>query len=86
MLLTYFLNDFEIVPFVSIIIGIAFVFTFQRCIPIVRSVYFNIFSAAFFITFLSLEVAASITTRFLFVVTDYDAGLLPGVVLSVCTF
>ena len=38
MLLTYFLNDFEIVPVAPIITGIAFVFTFHmRCISIVRS-------------------------------------------------
>ena len=43
MLLTYFLNDFEIVPFAPIITGIAFVFTFHmRCISIVRSLYFRI--------------------------------------------
>ena len=38
MLLTYFLNDFEMVPFVPNITGIIFVFTFHmRCISIVRS-------------------------------------------------
>ena len=38
MLLTYFLNVFEIVPVALIIIVIAFVFTFHmRCISIVRS-------------------------------------------------
>ena len=38
MLLTYFLNDFEIVPVAPIITGIAFVFTFHmRCISVVRS-------------------------------------------------
>ena len=36
MLLTYFLNDFEIVPVAPIITGITFVFTFHmRCISIV---------------------------------------------------
>ena len=36
-LLTYFLNDFEVVPVAPIIIGITFVFTFHmRCISIVR--------------------------------------------------
>ena len=35
MLLTYFLNDFEIVPVAPIITGIAFVFTFHmRCISL----------------------------------------------------
>ena len=38
MLLTYFLNDFEIVPVAPIITGITFVFTFHMlCISIVRS-------------------------------------------------
>ena len=36
MLLTYFLNVFEIVPVAPIITGITFVFTFQmRCISII---------------------------------------------------
>ena len=48
MLLTYFLNDFEIVPVALIITGITFVFTFHmRCISVVRSLYFRIFSASF---------------------------------------
>ena len=56
MLLTYFLNDFEIVPVASIITGITFVVTFHmRCISIVKSLYFRIFSASFLITFLSPE-------------------------------
>ena len=43
MLLTYFLNDFEIVPVAPIITGITFVFTFNmRCISIVRYLYFRI--------------------------------------------
>ena len=60
MLLTYFLNDFEIVPIAPIITGFTFVFTFHmRCISIVRSLYFR-FSASFLITFLSPEIAMSI--------------------------
>jgi len=48
MLLTYFLNDFEIVQVAPIITGITFVSTFHmRCIFIVRSLYFKIFSASF---------------------------------------
>ena len=48
MLLTYFLNDFEIDPVSPIITGITFVFTLHmRCISIVRSLYFRIFSAFF---------------------------------------
>ena len=40
MLLTYFLNDFEIVLVAPIITGITFVFTFHtRCISTVRSLY-----------------------------------------------
>ena len=40
MMLTYFLNDFEILPVAPIITGITFVFTFHmRCISIVRSLY-----------------------------------------------
>jgi len=40
MLLTYFLNDFEIVPVAPIITGITFVFTFHMsCISILRSLY-----------------------------------------------
>jgi hypothetical protein len=46
MLLTYFLNNFEIVPITRIITGIIFVFTFHmRCISIIRSLCFRIFSA-----------------------------------------
>ena len=38
MLLTYLLNDFEIVPVAPVITGITFVLTFHmRCISIVRS-------------------------------------------------
>ena len=38
MLLTYFLNDFEIVPDAPIITGITFVFTFhKRCIIIIKT-------------------------------------------------
>jgi len=52
MLLMYFLNAFELVPVAPIITGITFVFTFHmRCISIVRSLYFRIFSASFLITY-----------------------------------
>ena len=48
MLITYFLNDFEIVPVAPIITGTTFVFTFHmNCISIVRSLYFRTFSASF---------------------------------------
>ena len=67
MLLTYFLNVFEIVPVATIITGITFVFTFHmRCISIVRSLYFRLFSASFLITFLSPEFATSINTHVAF--------------------
>ena len=57
----HILNDFEIVPVAPIITGITFGFTFHmRCISIVRSLYFRIFSASFLITFLSPEIASSI--------------------------
>jgi len=58
MLLTYFLNDFEIVPVAPIITGITFVFTFQmRCISTVSSSYFRVFSTSFFFFFLLLLFA-----------------------------
>ena len=61
MLLTYFLNEFETVPVAPIITGITSVFTFHmRCIFTVRSLYFRIFPASFFITFLSPGIATSI--------------------------
>ena len=45
--LTYFLNDSEIFPVAPIITCITFVFTFHmRCISIVRSLYFRLFSAS----------------------------------------
>ena len=55
MLLTYFLNDSEIVPVAPIITGITFVFTFHmRCVSIVRSLYFRIFSASLLLLLLLL--------------------------------
>ena len=54
MLLTYFLNDFEIVTVAPVITDNTFVFTFHmRCISVVRSLYSRIFSTSFLITFLS---------------------------------
>jgi hypothetical protein len=60
MLLTYFLNDFEIVPVAPSITGISLALTFyMRCISIVRSLYFKIFFFFFFFLLLLLyEVAA----------------------------
>jgi len=41
MLLTYFLNDFEMAPVAPIITGTTLVFTFHMCcISVVRSLYF----------------------------------------------
>ena len=87
MLLTYFRNDFEIVPVALIIIGITFVFTFHmRCISIVSSLFFRIFSASFLITFLSPETATSINIYVLFSLSRIImSGLLLGIFLSVCT-
>ena len=88
MLLTYFLNDFEIVPVASIITAITFVFTFHiRCISIVRSLYIRNFSASFLITFLSPEIATSINVHVpLSLSRIMMSGLLLGIILSVCTF
>jgi len=48
MLLTYFLNGFEMVPVAPVFTGITLVFTFHMsCISIVRSFYFRIFSTSF---------------------------------------
>ena len=50
VLLTYFLNDFEMVPVAPIITGITFVFKFHmRCISVVGSLYFRNSSASFLI-------------------------------------
>ena len=87
MLLTYFLNDFEMVPVAPIITGITLAFTLHmRCISIVRSLYCKIFSAYFFITFLSPEIATSINMHVPFSLSPIImSGLLLGIVLSVCT-
>jgi len=87
ILLTYFLNEFEIVPVAHIITGITLVFTFhKRCISIVRSLYFRIYSASFFSTFLSPEIATPINIRVPFSLPRIImSGLLLRIVLSVCT-
>ena len=88
MFLTYFLNDFEIVPVAPIITGITFVFTFHvRCISIVSSLYFRIFSASFLIKILSPEIATSINIHVPFSLSRFImCRLLLGIVLSVCTY
>jgi hypothetical protein len=63
MLLTYFLNDFQMVPVAPIITGITLVFTFHmRCISIVKSLYFKIFSASFLIIFIIIIIIITTTT------------------------
>ena len=87
MLLTYFLNESEIVPVAPIITGITSVFTFyMRYISIVRSLYFRVFWAPFLITFLSPEIVTSINIHVPFSLSRIvTSGLLLGIVLSVCT-
>ena len=64
MLLTYFLSDFEIVPVAPIITDITFVLTFHiRCISIVRSSYFTIFSVSFLIIIIIIIITASTQSR-----------------------
>ena len=86
MLLIYSLNYFETVPVAPIITGIAVVCTFHiPSISIVKSLYFKIFSASFSISFLSPEIATSISTHVLCSVSRIImSGLLLGMVLSVC--
>ena len=65
------------VPVAHIITGITFVFSFyMRCISIVRSLYFSIFSAPFCITFISPEIASPINIHFFFIITDYDVRFI----------
>ena len=87
MLLRYFLNDFQVVPIVPIVAGITFVFTFHmRYISVVRSLHFRVFSASFFNTFLSPQIAASVSIHVPFSLSRIMiSGLLLWMVLSVCT-
>ena len=86
MLLRYSLNDVEMVPVAPIITGIIFVFTFSmRCISVVRSSYFRVFSARYFTAFLSPKIATSIGINVPFSLTRIMmCGLFLGMVLSVC--
>ena len=88
ILLRYFLNDYGMVPVAPVITGITFVFTLcMRCISLVSSFYFGIFSASFLITFLSPEIATSINTYTRFSLSRIImSGLFLGMVLSLCTF
>ena len=66
MLLMYFLNDFEMVPVAPIITGITLVFTFHlRCISIVRSLYFKIFSVIIIIVVVVVVVVCNNEISFL---------------------
>ena len=86
-LLRYFLNDFEIVPVAPIITGVALVLTsHMHCTFIVRCLYFRIFSASFFITFLSPEIPTSNNIHVPFSLSlIMMSGLLLWMVLPVCT-
>jgi len=58
MLLTYFLNDFEMVPVAPVFTGITFGFTFHmHCISIVRYLYFRIIIIIIIILFLQEKSA-----------------------------
>ena len=85
-LFRYFLNDFEMLPVAPIITGITFVFTFHmRCIFIVMFLYFRIFLASYFTTFLFPEIATSINIHVPFSLSRVVmSGLLLWMVLSVC--
>ena len=84
MLLRYCLSDFEIVPVAPLITGITFAFTIHMgWICILRSLYFKIFSASFFITFPSPGFATSINMHVPFLLSRIMmSGLFLGVVLS----
>jgi len=82
MLLTYFLNDFEIVPVAPIITGI----TFPHALYFYCKVFvlYNLLGF-FLITFLSPEFATSINIHVPFSLSwIIMSGLLLGIVLSVC--
>jgi len=75
------------IPVASFITGITFTFSFHmRCIYILRSLCFEIFSAYFLIIFLSPGIATSINMHVPFSLSRIImSGLLLGIVLSVCT-
>jgi hypothetical protein len=87
MLLKYFLKDFDMVPVAPIITDMTFVLRFHmRCIYIVRSLYFRVFSASSLITVLPPQIATSINIRVPFTLSPIVmSGLLLRIVLSVCT-
>ena len=62
MLLRYFLYYFEMHTVTAVFTGITFVFTFHiRCIYIVSSLYFRIFSTSFLNVILSAELITLIS-------------------------
>jgi len=87
MFLTYFLNDWNSPSRPYYYWYHLCFFTFHmRCISIVRSLYFKIFSASFLITFLSREIATSINIHVPFSLSRIITSvLLLEIVLSVCT-
>jgi len=56
VLLGYVLTDFQMVRFVPVITGITFLFTFHRCISIIRSLHFKAYLAYILITFLFTKI------------------------------
>ena len=80
--ITYFLNDFEIVPVAPIVTGITFIFTFHvHCISIVRSLYFRNFSAFFKSHFCLLRLQRLLTYIIIIIIiittTDNDDFAVP---------
>jgi len=55
----------------------------MRFISVVRSLYFKIFSAYFFITFLSPGIATSINMHVRFSLSRIMSGLLLGIVIII---
>jgi len=86
MLIGYFLSDFQMVPAVPVVTGITCAFTFyMRCIPIVRSSYFRIFSAPFLIIFLSPDSATSVDMHVpCLLPQNMNSGSLLCMILLVC--
>jgi hypothetical protein len=64
MLLTYFRNDFEMVPVAPIITGITLIFTFHmRCISIVRSYYYYYYYYYYYVKwYQALRIAEEVQT------------------------
>ena len=61
MLSRYFLNDFEMVPVAPTLLISLLFFAFHTCsVSAVRSLCFKIFSAYFFVTFISSEITVCI--------------------------